>query len=304
MFAGRRFDIEIGLYYNRARYYNPFTGRFLQADPIGYGDGMNMYAYCGNNSLNRADPSGLAAFMFLNMDHKDAVSGRLTFAKMDGSDVIQKWDFAGLDDWLGWIQGKEGIKEGFNEEWMESQTGWLLSRNFSDDTGKHDQDWFFWELQKLRFISGGAQIGSLENQIRAGKNVKVRANYKEARGLGYNYFKAYDSSNFTIFWNPDCTTIFKSKSDRNPDRGWHEFPALVGLAHEIAHGADWAWKGLLHKSKREQFAVTRENIARWGFYNKVPGHNWVKPRPGVDRRHADITWSQYWNNPLIYPYAD
>jgi len=32
MFAGRRYDIEIGLYYNRARYYNPFTGRFLQAD--------------------------------------------------------------------------------------------------------------------------------------------------------------------------------------------------------------------------------------------------------------------------------
>ena len=59
MFAGRRFDIEIGLYYNRARYYNPFTGRFLQTDPIGYGTGMNMYAYCGNNSLNYADPSGL-----------------------------------------------------------------------------------------------------------------------------------------------------------------------------------------------------------------------------------------------------
>jgi len=37
----RRFDIEIGLYYNRARYYNPFMGRFLRPDPIGYGDGMN-----------------------------------------------------------------------------------------------------------------------------------------------------------------------------------------------------------------------------------------------------------------------
>jgi len=59
MFAGRRFDVEIGLYYNRARYYNPFTGRFLQTDPIGCGAGMNMYAYCRNNSLNYRDPSGL-----------------------------------------------------------------------------------------------------------------------------------------------------------------------------------------------------------------------------------------------------
>jgi hypothetical protein len=31
----------------------------LQADPIGYGDGMNMYAYCGNNPLVFIDPSGL-----------------------------------------------------------------------------------------------------------------------------------------------------------------------------------------------------------------------------------------------------
>jgi RHS repeat-associated protein len=58
MFAGRRYDIEIGLYYNRARYYNPYTGRFLQTDPIGYGDGMNIYAYCGNNPTVVSDPTG------------------------------------------------------------------------------------------------------------------------------------------------------------------------------------------------------------------------------------------------------
>ncbi len=60
MFAGVRFDIEIGLYYNRARYYNPFTGRFLQTDPIGYGAGMNIYRYCKNNPLAWTDPFGLS----------------------------------------------------------------------------------------------------------------------------------------------------------------------------------------------------------------------------------------------------
>ena len=39
-FTGRRFDTETGLYYYRARYYDPAIGRFLQPDPIGYDDGL------------------------------------------------------------------------------------------------------------------------------------------------------------------------------------------------------------------------------------------------------------------------
>jgi RHS repeat-associated protein len=58
-FTGRQWDGETGLYYYRARMYSPTLGRFLQPDPIGYIDGMNLYAYCGNNPLNFIDPLGL-----------------------------------------------------------------------------------------------------------------------------------------------------------------------------------------------------------------------------------------------------
>jgi len=57
-YTGRRYDIETGLYYYRARYYSPRLGRFLQADPVGYEADLDLYSYGGNDPLDRVDPSG------------------------------------------------------------------------------------------------------------------------------------------------------------------------------------------------------------------------------------------------------
>jgi RHS repeat-associated protein len=62
LFTGREFDKETGLYYYRARYYNPQIGRFLQTDPVGYSAGMNCYAYCDNNPVDLSDPLGTYAY--------------------------------------------------------------------------------------------------------------------------------------------------------------------------------------------------------------------------------------------------
>jgi len=59
-FTGREFDSDTGLYYYRARYYDPKVGRFVTRDPIGFKGGINQYAYAGNNPVNWTDPTGLA----------------------------------------------------------------------------------------------------------------------------------------------------------------------------------------------------------------------------------------------------
>jgi RHS repeat-associated protein len=58
-YAGRELDSQIGLYYNRARYYDPAVGRFVSEDPLGLSGGANFYAYVRNNPTNLTDPLGL-----------------------------------------------------------------------------------------------------------------------------------------------------------------------------------------------------------------------------------------------------
>lgn len=57
-FAGREYDAETNLYYNRARYYDPQLGRFLSEDPIGQNGGNNQFAYAGDNPIGLTDPTG------------------------------------------------------------------------------------------------------------------------------------------------------------------------------------------------------------------------------------------------------
>ncbi len=77
-FAGQPYESLGDLYDARARMRNPRLGRFMQPDPIGYGDGMNLYAYAGGDPVNFTDPSGLCAAGFVRSRRPWAGGGRTT----------------------------------------------------------------------------------------------------------------------------------------------------------------------------------------------------------------------------------
>ncbi len=64
-FQGQHNDPETGLYYNRHRYYDPHSGRYISQDPIGFKGGLNLHQYTPN-PIQRIDPLGLDWGAFVN----------------------------------------------------------------------------------------------------------------------------------------------------------------------------------------------------------------------------------------------
>lgn len=95
-FTSREFDPETGLYYYRARAYDPAIGRFLSEDPIRFNGGdINLYPYVMNNPVNLTDPTGEGVILFVA-----CAAGQLGNAILTGIEVSR------LGDQLEEIKGK------------------------------------------------------------------------------------------------------------------------------------------------------------------------------------------------------
>jgi RHS repeat-associated protein len=85
-YTGREYDAELGIYYYRARYYDPATGRFLGEDPKGFAAGdSNLYRYVGNTPTTLTDPSGMVWYpgKYLYQYYREWRRGRELDARLD-----------------------------------------------------------------------------------------------------------------------------------------------------------------------------------------------------------------------------
>jgi RHS repeat-associated protein len=99
-----------GLYYMRARYYDPEVGSFINKDPIGYKGGLNLYGYTGNNLVNVVDPSGLFFAVVLESGTKKGKTfgAKIIVTSQKGQTVIVSGS-----SWPNPSHPNPGIKEGW-----------------------------------------------------------------------------------------------------------------------------------------------------------------------------------------------
>ncbi|HTQ08644.1 MAG TPA: RHS repeat-associated core domain-containing protein, partial [Fimbriimonadaceae bacterium] len=92
--AGYLFDRDTGLYLCQHRYYDPTSGRWVTRDPIGYGGGIGLYAYCSNGAAGFMDPSGLSPILQSpSKASPPMVVGTCTPGGPTGDDGGLDWEF-------------------------------------------------------------------------------------------------------------------------------------------------------------------------------------------------------------------
>jgi RHS repeat-associated protein len=102
------------LYYNRYRDYDPTTGRYIQADPIGLAGGANPYSYAMNNPLRYTDPLGLAVANTAGAIAKAAGRRTIPGIAIDGLLTIGKTI-------INFCQGKSGDGDRCDELYREME---------------------------------------------------------------------------------------------------------------------------------------------------------------------------------------
>ena len=203
-YRGYYYDTEIGLYYLQTRYYDPTTGRFVTIDGIAYADpesinGLNLYAYCGNNPVMNVDPTGTFILsLFLICLGVGLVAGAITGGVIAYNEGYRGWDLVGKIA-LGALTGAfvgagVGFVAGMGTAAIVGGLASVAGKFVSDVTASViSQSWAFgtWEDYAVAFIFGGLLKGLkipgsklLDKTVRAVMDIAVRPLINQVAKMG------------------------------------------------------------------------------------------------------------------------
>ena len=100
-YTGQIWLPDLGMYHYKARIYSPTLGRFMQVDPIGYGGGISLYAYVGNDPVNATDPTGNVVVMNRNGNNVDLTFHIAYYGRGNNALVRGKFNRGIIDHWTG-----------------------------------------------------------------------------------------------------------------------------------------------------------------------------------------------------------
>lgn len=129
-YTGHQYDREIGIYYARARTYMPLLGRFMQVDPVGYKQSLNLYTYGMGNPMAGTDPSG-GFFIGLGIAAVQFLAGEMTAAAFI-STIIETAIWEGVTRGLDMLAPGAGQVLGI----IRTVVGLATSAGFGGGTGK------------------------------------------------------------------------------------------------------------------------------------------------------------------------
>jgi RHS repeat-associated protein len=189
-----------GLYYMRARWYDPELGRFLSEDPVGIQGGLNLYAFGGNDPINATDPTGQRALTF---DERSRMSPICEYIDCGSIDVYD----------LGW----KDISRNTYQDWVDH--GGLVGNAMPHGTGltlghtirialERDDSRFdevlAHELTHVWQNEGGSAVGGFV--VGLGQAIRYQAsrvglardpyNIDEVTGMYGSLFQAISSGNY------------------------------------------------------------------------------------------------------------
>jgi RHS repeat-associated protein len=169
------FDAESEHYYFGYRYYSPQYGRWLSRDPLREAGGFNLYAYCGNDPVNRHDPLGLASPPFTpDVFDQDNGVGYINYQNTDYTFLLtQIAKAAQLNTWLDAQAVEIAAVQG---ELATAQADATVLRNlslrlpggmasFMSPFGSIGGDRGMAQQVYAARLSLGAQIGQLEGRL-------------------------------------------------------------------------------------------------------------------------------------------